>query len=202
MKKIFLLVLLFSLSALAQKSVSAKPKKRSMMLETYYQIGFTGHVFQEDIRTERSGVSENIESQSQGLGISLRYINPSSSPRWIQSHSLEINAGFLRLQGITATLNDELKNQPWYSITLSPGYSYRTTPVSEIGLSLPLAYRIIGWKTEDPTYKLSRGNSFSYGIAGTFTNHFSLKNSLLVALTHQVAWDSTVWSAGWIHSFR
>lgn len=203
MKKIILLITFFSVSVFAQqKTVTAKPKKRAVMAETYWQLGFVGHVFQEAIRTERSGISEHIEAQSQGLGLSLRYINPTSSVRWIQSHAVEITSGFLRMQGITATLNDELKNQPWLSLTLSPGMSYRTTSVSEVGLSLPLTYRTISWKLEDPTYKVDRAGSFSYGLAGTFTNHFSLKNSLLISLTHQVVWNSTVWSAGWIHSFR
>lgn len=206
MKHIFLFssFLLFMSVGHAQQKTAAKTKSRppSVFSKSYFQVGIIGHLSQEGIKTERSGVSEDIESQSQGLTLSLRYIKPTSSVRWIQSHAAELTNGYLRLQGVTATLNDELKNQPWVSVTLSPGMSYRTTSVSEIGLSLPLTYRAISWQLKDPTYKLSKTGSFSYGFAGTFTNNFSLKNSLLVSITHQFVWNSTVWSAGWLHSFR
>lgn len=206
MKHLFLFSLLFvfSLQSFAQqKTAAAKTRTRpSVFTKSYFQFGLIGHLSQENIKTERSGVSEDIESQSQGLTLSLRYIKPTSSVRWIQSHAAEFTNGYLRLQGVTATLNDELKNQPWVSVTLSPGMSYRTTSVSEIGLSLPLTYRAISWQLKDPTYKLGKTGSFSYGLAGTFTNNFSLKNSLLVSVTHQFVWNSTVWSAGWLHSFR
>jgi hypothetical protein len=213
MKRLFFITLSFiffaslSWAAPAKRSAGTStatvPVKRSAPKEeSYWQMGLNALIWQEGIEARRGTNTENLLVQSLGFGFDMTYRRPSSSIRWWQSHTLSLGVGSIHTTGTTTAIPDTLRQQQFYTATLSPGFIYRTTSVSDIGLSVPLTYRVINWVTNDDTLTLARRNSFSYGLSALYINRLTRTSDLQVSFTDQMSWKAFVWSVGWNHAFR
>jgi hypothetical protein len=172
-------------------------KKKAFVHRTYYSSSVGLLTWQEVIRAHRASDSTGIQTQLLGVQGDFSY-NFEHTSRWIQHDSLKFAAGLLKGKGASDEIDDELKNQKWVMLTASPGLIYRTTPVSDVGVGLPLSYRYIAWKL-NPALNLNveKSSSFSIGVSGTYVNRLSRHSSLYVVVEHQHMWDAVLWFAGW-----
>jgi hypothetical protein len=79
---------------------------------------------------------------------------------------------------------------------------YRATAVSELGVYIPLAYRKVSWKLDSSSALTLNEKAFSVGLGFMFINRFTPYTSLLVTVTHQHMWNSTLWGIGWQYDFK
>jgi|GEM_PF-2588729 len=177
------------------------PSKNRPLEKSYFQWGIHALLWQEYIAAHRGTDTEQMLVQTQGFGLGLTYRKPSSSIRWWQSHEFDLDFGNVHTTGTSATIPDTLRQQQWYSATFSPGFIYRTTAVSDIGMGVPLTYRVINWVTNDPTLTLDRHTSFSYGLSAIYINRLSHTSTLQLSFADQMSWKAFVWSLGWTHVF-
>jgi hypothetical protein len=203
-KLIFIFILVFSGLSYGQthRSTMKLTKKPRTHGKSYYQWGVHILLSQEEVAATRAGVTEKLVTQFQGISMKLTKRIPTSHIRWQWSHSADLAMGILHTRGAaTSVVPDTLRNQPWYAATLNPGFIYRTTSVSEIGMGIPLTYRMIRWSLNDPTLTMDKKSSFSYGVSAIYINRLTQNSSLEASFTHQINWNSTIWSLGWNHIF-
>jgi hypothetical protein len=198
----FVLLPRVSPAEITKSRVKAPPPRKISIGKSYFELGFEAMIWQEAIQAQRGNDVEQLETQFQGLGVNLTYRKPTRHIRWQWSHSMELAGGALHTTGTSAKIPDTLRRQQWYALSLSPGVIYRTTSVSEVGLGVPLTFRVINWVTDDSTLSLERGRSFSYGLSGLYINRLSKSSALQVIFTHQISWNTFVWSLGWNYIFQ
>ncbi len=185
------------MTARAKRAGKAKSPR-----EGYFVFGPKALLWQESIVATRGADTSELRSQFSGVALGITYRKVTSNIRWVQSHALDVGAGALVAKSAGTSFTDHLKNQMWYSATLRPGMSYRTTSRSELGFGIPLTYRAIAWELKDPALMLDRETSFSYGVSGTYVTHVSKSSSLLVEVTQHIPWKAFVWSIGWNYRFQ
>ena len=162
-------------------------------------IGFI--TWQEGIKATRIPDSAIMTTQSLGLRGSYAYNRFYSGP-WRYHHSVDVAFGTLKGKGGIPSIQDEIKNQIWMMATLSPGLIVRTSPVSELGLSVPLSYRYIRWQFEPGTnFSMDKGSSFSAGLAGLFGLRFSPRSGIEFTVQHQHMWSTVMWTASYVYVY-
>jgi hypothetical protein len=180
-------------AAKASKPTGPRPSYRDLT------IGFI--TWQESIKAMRPPDSTQMQTQSLGTRISYAY-NRFYSGAWRYHHSVDFAFGTLKGKGGISKIQDEIKNQLWAMATLSPGLIYRTSPVSELGLGLPLSYRFIQWKFESGSnFSMDKGSSFSAGIAGLFGLRFNPKSGIEFMVQHQHMWNAVIWTASYTYVY-
>jgi hypothetical protein len=160
-------------------------------------------IWQEKIEATRDSSTRKILMQLHGLTFDFIYNKPfKSNSRWIQSYMAQGAFGFLKGAGAYPEIRDQLKDQLWLMATLGPSLIYRTTPATDIGLMLPLTYRMINWSLEEnTTLKMDRENSFSAGLGLVYNNRLSNSTNLRLQITNQYLWQATMWSFAYIKTF-
>jgi len=158
--------------------------------------------WQETIDLKKGSNKGHMRTRSEGVLFSGLYQIRSGPTRWMQAYTADLGIGQLRGKGATNAIPDELKGQYWALLGGSAGLTYRSSPVSEVGLSLPVYFRVIKWKLQsgsqlDP----EKDNSFSVGLRGHFAFHFDGGSALVMAITHHHLWRASIWEAGWQTSF-
>lgn len=179
-------------------TATTKKKAKSVRPATYSRMGLSMGLWQESIEAKKAGVRTKIEMQSHGLRLHYNYNIPYTRSNWRQVYGGELGYGYIKGKGALTTIADELEKQPWISLTFSYGWLYRTTPVSDVGVAVPLTYRMISWDLESGSgLKMDRENSFSAGFSLLYMNRFSEKSAINISLTHHYMWDTTIWAMGW-----
>lgn len=197
-RKLIFLLLIASFGFASYGQGKSRAKKRTPP-RPYTQLRTGIVMWQEAIDLKKDASSAKMESQLIGPLFAYSYVRPvGKRNRWLQVYSAELGLGTLKGKGNSDSIPDELKNQPWYMVGVSPALIYRTTSVSEVGVVLPLYYRMIGWKL-DPSLGLDpdRDTSFSAGLGGVYTNRLTKTSHLHVALVRQHMWNSTQWMISW-----
>lgn len=200
-----IVVLLVEGPALAQgrpATAARRAQAAKRFVVPYYQIGARFVLSQEGIGADRGSGKETLMMQFQGTQISGTYKKPFSNVRWVQSHSVDVGFGNTKGKGNPNSSVPDALTQPYYSLSFSPGIIYRTEPPTEIGLSLPLTYRMIQWRLEDPSLQMEKASSFAFGLSLTFGNRLTANSTLFAAFTHQINLQSTVWALGFDYAFR
>lgn len=196
------LLLLLSAPAFAQEGEgTSKTKTRApRKAQTQLQMGVA--LWQESM-TLRAGAPESkMVSQSMGLLASLGRSNPIGRSKWNYTYGATLGVGTIKGKGNNDNVPDELKNQLWYLLGGSAGVMFRTSPVSELGLSVPIYYRYINWQLEAGSPLEIEDEPLSVGIAGEFVTHLSRYSALHLTLTQQYQWNGTMWGAFYQRSFR
>ena len=145
---------------------------------------------QEAIRVRGVADRATMEAQLQGLSFTGVYSVPFGRSRWSRLYGAELGLGTVKGRAQGADVNDEVKGQLFVGLTLLPGLSLITSPVSRVAVTLPLTYRRIQWKVGSG-FNPDRDASFSVGAGGVFEMRFSIRSSLIVSATYYHAWQST-----------
>ena len=204
MKYVIILFLFTSFVATAQEaatpSVTTKKRRPLPPRQWHSRLGFS--MWQESLRVRSAADTAKMETQSQGLIGSFVYMAPLGSRAWLQSYSIDLGYGVIKGKGNSTLITDELKGQPWIMGGFTPGVIYRSSPVSQIGLMVPLAYRQIEWKLANGTeFNPDGDDSFSIGLSGAYINQLTRSNSLHLAVTYHTNWAATMWTASWQYRF-
>ena len=158
---------------------------------------------QESIPVQGAAERASMETQFQGLGVSGVYSFPFGRSRWSRLYAAELGAGVAKGKANGVEVNDEVKGQPFLSVGLAPGLTYITSPVSRVGLMLPLVIRQIKWKVGGSNgFDPDRDSSFSVGLAGVFETRFSIRSSLIISATYQHLWQSTTFGLSYQRRLR
>lgn len=159
-----------------------------------------GYIYwQETIGLKSQGNSATMRTQSQGLMAQVNwqhFLNKKS--RWYPIYGGEIAMGSIKGKGNTAAIADELKGQSWILAGGHAGMIYRSTAVSNFGLTVPINYRLINWKLQsDSSLDPDRDNSFSFGLRGIFEVRISPRSWGQFQLTQQHSWTATQFAMNW-----
>ena len=202
MQKILLVSALVSSVSADVWAQDAAPRKvkASITKKKFRQFTLGYQLWQETIDASSAGVNSEMLTYFHGFKAGYSWHRPLRNVRWVTVYGADFGFGFAKGAAM-APLTDEVEDQGWYSATVYPGLMYRGTSKSEIGIQIPLTYRIIQWKLDEP-FDLDRKGSFSAGVSLMYVARFSLKSSMQVALTHQQMWDATIWSIGYQFDFR
>lgn len=200
-----LIALLFSSVVSAQNVAPKSGKSRARVLppaENFWQVRVGWLFGQENIRLKSGANTADMETQSEGLLASANYVLGSRT-RWRQQYGIELGNGRLKGKGNTNEIPDELRGQVWFMFGIAPGINYRSSSVSEVGLSVPIHYRMIQWQLQggsplDP----ERDASFSVAARGHYIQRFSKKSALELSLTYHHLWQATFWGASWQIDFQ
>lgn len=211
-KKIIFLIFIFIFSefgwtqteVLAQNkrtSKTAATARRARKVKTRYDSVHVGAVlWQENITAQRASEKSGMPFQFHGIKVGYNYQKFRLRSRFRQYHSADVGFGFTKGKGQTVTIGDELKNQMWATATFAPGFMYRTSPYSDIGLQVPLVYRLIDWQlATNSGLTLREKSAFSAGLGLLYINRFSRKNSIQFLVTYQHLWQTTQWMMAWEH---
>jgi hypothetical protein len=139
--------------------------------------------------------------QFHGFEFGAGYEIPFKAFRWVQYYSADVAVGVAKGIG-KGPVVDELKDQSWMAFTAKAGIIYRATAVSEVGLFIPLTIRSARWKLDETAQLEMKDKSFSAGLGAMFINRFTPYQALVVTLTHQHMWNSTVWGIAWQYDFK
>lgn len=165
----------------------------------YYRIAFALETWQETMKLKSGADEANMRAQSDGLSITGTWLTPLG--RWERYYGIEFALGRVKGKGSTASVPDELNDQPWFGLGGVGGYAYRTSPVSKLGVSLSALYRRINWKLESGTDLDIESKPFGLGLGFQYIITLSKRSSFVAAATHQALWSSTVWSIGYQANF-
>lgn len=193
------LLLIFTLMTCGNAFVFAQEGPRKIKASTtkkkfsQFHVGY--QVWQEHIDASSAGTESEMLAHFHGAKIGYSLHHPHKNVRWVTVYGADLGIGLTKGTA-TSPLTDEVEDQTWFSITAYPGLMYRSTSKSELGILIPVSWRMIQWKLQDP-YDLDRDSSFSAGISLVYVNRFSLKSSMTVTLTHQQMWNATIWGVGY-----
>ncbi|MGE0632224.1 MAG: hypothetical protein AB7O96_07435 [Pseudobdellovibrionaceae bacterium] len=181
----------------AQSETAAPaPTRARKAISSFSQFGMNFSFWQETIGAKKGSAETDIRALFQGVNFRYAY-NSAMSGRWRNPYFMDLGFGFVKGKGTAATIQDELKSQPWTNFSLTPALIYRTTEVSDFGFGLPLAYRMIQWKLNEASgLEMDKKSSLSAGISMIHINRFTNSAFLTLALAHQINWNATVWSLG------
>lgn len=178
--------------------IQTRTKRKAPVSLNHLRLGASLITWQESIEAVRASSSTQMRTESTGLTVSATRSKRISKTNWQHYQSAEFSIGTLKGKGSATTIADGLSNQPWYAVGVSPGLMYRTTPVSEAGISLPLVFRMIQWQLNPGSgLQMNRDSSYSAGLRGHFLMKFTPKSSLSLSATYQTYWAATQWAIGW-----
>jgi hypothetical protein len=213
---IFSICIAFSLSAALASADSPRARRRTLRgartsvskvgkpavaRRAYNDLTIGLITWQEGIKATRPPDSTIMTTQSLGMRVSYAYNRFYSGP-WRYHHEANFAFGTLKGKGGLSSIQDEIKNQIWMMATLSPGLIVRTSPVSELGLSVPLSYRFIHWQFESGTnFTMDKGSSFSAGLAGLFGLRFNPRSGIEFTVQHQHMWNAVMWTASYVYVY-
>ncbi len=180
-------------AAAASKVATRTPKRPT----NYHRAGVSVIYWQERIEAKKGAERTDIETQLDGIQAHYNYNLPFTRSAWRQTYEAAVAMGRLKGKGTTTTIADELKDQPWLSMTFTPALMGRSTRASEFGIGVPVVYRIIQWSLKGGGLEMSKDQSFSAGVSGIYINNFSPRNALKIALTYQHMWQTAAWTIGW-----
>lgn len=192
-------LLMFSPLSLAQQTKTKKVKATTTK-KSFRQLHIGYQLWQEHIDASSGGTTSDMLTYLHGLRIGYSWHRPFKNVRWVSVYGADLGMGLAK-GAATAPLTDEVEDQTWFSVTFNPGIMYRSTSKSELGLMLPISYRMIQWKVQAP-FELDRSSSFSVGVTGAYVNRFSLKSSFMATVTHHQMWNATIWGLGYQFDFR
>lgn len=205
----------FAISAQAQKRTPAQRKSSATQsgpssattrapkpVRNFWQVRFGYTYGQENIHLKSGTAGADMETQSEGLLGSVNYVLGSRS-RWRQQYGLEVGNGRLKGKGNTIAIPDELRGQVWFLFGVAPGLTYRSSEFSEVGLSVPIHYRMINWQLQaGTTLDPERDASFSVGGRGHYIARFSPRSALELSATYHHLWQAVFWGASWQIDFQ
>lgn len=198
MKALLILILLVGTSV---ATAAEKTKARSLLRKQFYQATAGYRIWHEDVPAVSSGVDGDIPMQFHGFEFGGAYQIPFRSIRWVQYYGADFSIGAAKGAG-QGPVTDSLKDQPWMGLTLKPGILYRGTAVSEVGLFIPFAYRKVNWELDASANLVMDESPYSIGLGAMFVNRFTPFSSLLITVTHQHMWKSSVWGIAWQYDFK
>ncbi|MBX3020228.1 MAG: hypothetical protein KF799_01015 [Bdellovibrionales bacterium] len=159
--------------------------------------------WQESIELTNGTTDAHMETQSQGALLSYVWNRPFRGPRWSMLYTVDVGAGMIKGKGDSAAIPDNFANQAWFMAGGSLGFNYRTSVVSSLTFSLPVAYRMISWRlTPGSPTNPGRDSSFNAGLSGIFALQITPRSQLQFAVTDMYMWKATQLSLGWQTMFR
>lgn len=186
----------------AEITIKKEPRAGKTVPPNQLQMRLGGALWQENIKVRNGASQGNMETQSQGFVTSLAYLIPTGGRTWLQHYSFDFGFGAIKGKGRSAAIPDELKGQLWLTGGVTPGLIMRTSPISAVGLMLPITYRLIEWKLKGGTsFNPENDSSFSVGVSGVYINQLSKNHYLNLSLTHQVQWQANIWNLSWQYRF-
>ena len=193
--------LAFGLRAQAQTPTDPVPvqKKRPGVMRL-----FAGHLatWQEKIPVVNLVGEFPVQTQTIGFLGQLVFLKSPPKSRWRPFQSWDFGFGKLQGEGSTSDLPDRFDNQMWILAGASYGFRYRTSSITDIGLSAPLFVRFINWKLKPgTTTNPGRDLSATLGLRGHYVARIGKKLYLEGSVTHQFLWESTIWMVGLQYSF-
>lgn len=194
-----LLCLVIPLSASA--APAGNSKARATLRKKYFQGTFGYNLWHEAVAASSGGNDGNISMSFHGFKIGGAYLVPYKQLRWVQYYAADVSFGNTKGTGDGA-ITDQLREQPWYAATVTPGLIFRSTALSELGVILPLAYRQIDFKLDSGASLQVDDKPFSVGVGAMFINRFTTRSSLMLALTHQHMWNATIWGMTYTYDFK
>lgn len=179
-------------------------KKRTIRRDVPYKQLSTGFaMWQEPIEATKGADKTTFMTQSLAARIGMTYNQFYPKSRWRKVYAADALFGTIKGKGSSLTIQDELNKQPWIAVQASAGWTYRTSPASEVGIFAPAILRHIKWDLADgSSLKMDRQTSFSIGLGGVYVNRFTRTQSLHLSVAHQQMWRATVWSATWEQTFH
>lgn len=155
-------------------------------------------IWQESLKVKSDTSQGFMETQSQGINGSVGWLRPLSGRQWLYSYGLDFAIGAIKGKSNTPGIEDEIKGQMWLMGGFTPGLIYRTSPISQVGLMLPLSYRWIEWKLKNgSSFNPDGDTSFSVGLSGVYVNQLTKRSYLYLAVTYQTNWAATIWNMSW-----
>lgn len=143
-----------------------------------------------------------MQAQSHGLLGSANYVMPFNRSRWRQVYGVDLGVALVKGKGNTSAIQDSLRAQKSFLLGGSAGLSFRSSPYSELGISLPLHFRMIQWElNSQSSLDPDRDSTVSIGLAGHYVAHFTKTSALHASITYHFLWQATLWSIGWQHRF-
>lgn len=157
---------------------------------TDFSVGLI--VWQEDVKASRASESTLMQTQFSGVNLGMSW-NKFFKREWRTWHTVDLTLGTAKGKGQTTAIPDELKRQTFLMLEGQPGVMWRTSPVSELGFALPIAFRYIKWDLINGAgLNMDKKTSFSIGVGATYVNRLSARNSIHVSVAHQHMWASTL----------
>ncbi len=174
----------------------ASKSERPRVWKNHYRIEVGN--WQEAIHGERVTYGK-MEAQSLGLFGSYSWVKPfASNARWLYSFGGDLALGNIKGQINVGPNPDGLRGQLWYLAGMNGALLYRTSKVSNMGLGLPLYYRIIDWKINPGSeLKMQKKSSFTAGLNTFMEIKMMEDNFLRVGITYFHQWNGTMWSIAW-----
>lgn len=179
----------------SSSSISTPRPRRSGMRPNKSGWRFAYQLWQEDIKLKNDIAEAHMNSQFQGIALSMVWDRPYRGPRWSAVYTADLGAGKIKGKGDTAALPDNFANQTYFTLGGSAGFHYRTTAVSGITFYAPVNIRMITWRlasssTTDP----DKDFSFSFGYGMLYSATMSARTNVLFGFTHQHLWQGTQWN--------
>lgn len=193
---VFLLGCSFSQAQVSQ----VKKVKASATRKNFSQFHMGYQVWQEAIDVKSAATESEMLTSLHGFRMGYSLHRPFNKVRWVAVYGFDLGFGVAK-GAASSPLTDEVEDQNWFSGTFNPGLMYRSTSKSEIGLFVPITYRMIQWKVAEP-FDPEKDSSFSAGITAAYVTRFNLRSSLMFTLTHQQLWTATIWGVGYQIDFR
>lgn len=191
-------------AAAASGTTKTKVKKKKRTRVSRAELRFGGMLWQEAIEMDKGSDKVDAEMQSAGLFVGYGRSTPFRGLRWSYYYGAELGVGTIKGRALSnAAINDGLNNQLWYLVGANPGIIYRTTAYTELGLYVPVWFRMINWKINaNSSLDPDRDSSFSLGLQGQMVQRFSKSSALAVSITHQQFWGATAWGVTWLHTYQ
>lgn len=167
----------------------------------FKEFGIGALVWLEKVSAKRDGVSTDMQMMFQGVTLNYNRNSFIGETGWRQLEAYEASAGIAKGKGNATSIEDEVKNQMWFSGVYQRGWIYRTSPVSEIGFFIPGALRYTQWKLGDSDLKMQKQFAFSVGVGSEFLFRINKRSSMKLSVTHQALWSTTIWAAGYNRVF-
>jgi hypothetical protein len=184
-----------------EKTVANQKKMSAPSNKEFQDLSIGLATWQEEIKATRGSETTLMQTQSQALKVSTSY-NKFFRHDWREWYEGSFLLGQVKGKGGTVTIPDELKRQIFLGLELSPGLMWRTSPVSELGFSLPIEIRYIKWDLISSSgLNMDRKFSYSAGLGATYVNRFSSRASIHISVAHQHMWNTVIWSAAYNRVF-
>lgn len=197
------LILVMSARVFAAEEADGSSKaKTKASRKSVTQLRYGLSLWQETITLASGAAESKMVAQSMGVLLGLGRSAPMGRSKWNFTYGAELGLGTIKGKGNNDNVPDELKNQLWYLIGGNAGLMYRTSPASELGLSVPFYYRQINWQLDSGSDLKIDDQPFTIGVAGDYVTHLSKTSALHLTVTHQHMWNATMWGLFYQRTFR
>lgn len=166
----------------------------------HFKFAMGVETWQETMKLVSRGNEADMRAQSDGVSFIGKWVTPLG--RWQRHYGGQLGLGRVKGKGSTAAVADELNDQSWLLLGAVGGYTYRTSPVSELGVSASALYRRFNWKLASDSDLDVQAKAFGLGLGFQYGIVMSKTSSIVMAATHQYFWRTTVWSIAYQASFR